>query len=497
MRTAPPKPHRLNPATLAACALMAAAASFAVAQDKPAPAAAPTAATAGKPAPAAKVDGAAAKAAAATLATPVTGKAAKAAPAAKATPSVPLDSIAVVVNDDVITRNELDAQVAMVETRMRAQKMPVPPAADLQRQVLERMIVNRAQLQLAREQGLRVDDPMLDRALARLAEQNKMSLQQFRDQLEREGTPLSKFREEIREEIVMQRLREREVDSKIQISDAEVDSFIAAEANAGKDMEEVNLAQILVRTPENASPEQIAARRERAEEVLRQVKSGGDFAKIAATYSDAAEALKGGELGWRGLDRVPQLFGEAIAGLKPGMVSGIVRSANGFHILKLVGKRNQGGEKAAAPVQQSRVRHILIKVNQLTTAAEARRKLSEIKERLDNKAATFEELAKSFSNDGSASKGGDLGWLYPGDTVPEFEQAVSALKPGEVGGPVETPFGFHLIEVLERKTEDVSKDRQRAAARNALRERKLEEAVEDWLRQVRDRAYVEMRLEQK
>ena len=420
-------------------------------------------------------------------------------PAQASRPRVQLaDAIIAVVNNEVITLQELVDRSRMVERRMRNQGIALPPPAELQRQLLERMIVDRAQLQLAKEVGIRVDDLMLDRAISRIAEQNKMSLQEFRDRLEREGTPFNRFREEIREEIIMQRLREREVDNKIQISESEVDNYLAVDKSATQNQQEYNLAQILVRIPENATAEQIAERRKRAEEILQQVRSGGDFAKIAATYSDASDALTGGDLGWRNQDRLPQLFIDTVAGMNQGDVSPVVKSANGFHILKLVGKRAASAADnpgSAASVQQTRARHILIKTNQVVTPADARRKLVEIKQRLDNKAAKFEDLAKLFSNDLSASKGGDLGWIYPGDTVPEFERAMDALKPGEVSEPIESPFGFHLIQVLERKKDDVSKERQRLIARQAIRERKLDEATNEWLRQLRDRAYVEYRFD--
>ncbi|WP_334188181.1 peptidylprolyl isomerase [Noviherbaspirillum sp.] len=421
------------------------------------------------------------------------------APAQAAKPRVQLaDAIIAVVNNEVITYQELTDRARMVERRMKNQGIALPPPAELQRQLLERMIVDRAQLQLAKEVGIRVDDLMLDRAISRIAEQNKMSLQEFRDRLEREGTPFNRFREEIREEIILQRLREREVDNKIQISESEVDNYLAVDKSAAQNQQEYNLAQILVRIPENATAEQIAERRKRADEILQQVKSGGDFAKIAATYSDSSDALTGGDLGWRNQDRLPQLFVDTVAGLNQGDVSPVVKSANGFHILKLVGKRTASAAdnpNAAASVQQTRARHILIKTNQVVTPADARRKLVEIKQRLDNKAAKFEDLAKLFSNDLSASKGGDLGWIYPGDTVPEFERAMDALKPGEISEPIESPFGFHLIQVLERKKDDVSKERQRLIARQAIRERKLDEATNEWLRQLRDRAYVEYRFD--
>jgi len=409
-----------------------------------------------------------------------------------------IDAIAVVVNTDVITLKEIEERLRLVEQRLKRQNIQLPPREVLQKQLLERMIVNRAQMQLARETGIRIDDLLLDRAISRIAEQNKLNVQAFRDQLEGDGLSFARFREEVREEITLQRLREREVDNKIQITDAEIDNFLAAAAgNADGGQNEINIAQILVRVPEKAAPEQIAERRKRADEALAQLNSGAEFAKVAASFSDAGDALSGGELGWRSASRLPQLFLDATEKIKEGEIAPLVRSANGFHILKVIGRRNANMIKAGAGtvVQQTLARHILIKVNQIVPASEARRKLVVLKERLDNKAAKFEELARLYSNDGSASKGGDLGWIYPGDTVPEFERAMNALKPGEVSGPVESPFGYHLIEVIERKSEEISRERQRLIARQALREQKLEESYEDWLRQLRDRAYVEYRLD--
>jgi peptidyl-prolyl cis-trans isomerase SurA len=409
-----------------------------------------------------------------------------------------IDAIAVVVNTDVITLKELEERLRLVEQRLKRQNIQLPARDILQKQLLERMIVNRAQMQLARETGIRIDDLLLDRAIARIAEQNQLTVQAFRDQLEGDGLSFARFREEVREEITLQRLREREVDNKIQITESEVDNFLAAAAgNAEGAQSEINIAQILIRVPENASPEQIADRRKRAEQALAQLSAGTDFSKVAASFSDAGDALNGGELGWRSASRLPQLFIDATEKLKDGEMAPLVRSANGFHILKVVGRRSASAVKTGpgAVVQQTQARHILIKVNQIVSATDARRKLVELRERLENKAATFEELARLYSNDGSASKGGDLGWVYPGDTVPEFERAMNALQPGEVSQPVESPFGYHLIEVIERKSEEVSRERQRLIARQALREQKLEESYEDWLRQLRDRAYVEYRLD--
>ncbi|MFA9217110.1 MAG: peptidylprolyl isomerase [Sphingomonadaceae bacterium] len=446
-----------------------------------------------KPAPAPAAAPVAAAAPAAAAAAPVAAANSKGFVPPGSSTNVAVDSIAVVVNDDVITRKELANRIKTVTQRMKAQNVAMPDPADLQRQILERMIVERAQLQMAKEMGVRVDDNQLDRAITRIAEQQKLNLQQLRNQMEKEGTPYAAFREEIREEIIMQRLREHEVDAKIQISDAEVDSYLAAEKAAAAEQFEVNISQIMVRIPENASADVIAKAKAKADEVMRQLRTGADFAKMAASYSDAADALQGGAVGWRNTDRLPPVFADALAKLKPGQVTPIIKSVGAFYILKVSDKRSVAEAQAAAAVQQTRARHILLKVTPTVSAYDAKRKLTELKERLDNKAAKFEELARLFSNDGSASKGGDLGWLYPGDTMPEFEAAMNGLKIGEVSEPVESSFGYHLIEVLERKSDDVSKERVRNAARQAIRERKLEEATEGWQREVRDRAYVEMR----
>ena len=405
------------------------------------------------------------------------------------------DRIVAVVNNEVITLRELGERVRLAGNQLRNQRV-APPADDVfERQVLERLIVDRAQLQYARENAIRVEDVQLDRAVARIAEENRMSMSQFRDVLEKDGIPLAKFREDVRNDIILSRLREREVEGRVTISEGEVDNFMAQSESALNDSSmEVNLAQILIRVPENATPEQLAERRKRADAARAQLRAGGDFGQVSAAVSDAPEALAGGVLGFRPQDRLPELFLDAIAGLKEGDVSEVVKSANGFHILRVVGRR--GGE-VRAPVTQTHVRHILIRTNELVSQDQARRRLTDLRERLENKAADFADLARLHSNDGSASKGGDLGWVYPGDTVPEFEKTMNELKPGELSAPVQTQFGWHLIQVLERRNEDVSKERQRQAARQALRERKADEAYQEWLRQLRDRAFVEIRLDER
>lgn len=399
------------------------------------------------------------------------------------------DRIIAVVNDEVITQNELRSRAAVVEQQLKQQGTQLPPRDVFEKHILERMIVDRTQIQFAKETGLVIDDAQLDQTLLRIADGNRMGLAQFRASLEKDGVSWTKFREDVRSEIVIARLKEREVDSKIVVSEGEIDNFLENAGAMGS--EEFNLAHILLRVPEQARPEQLTRLQARAEEIIAQLRRGADFAQMAASYSDAPDGLSGGMMGWRSLDRLPTLFAEAVPKLKPGEVTEALRSPAGFHILKLLDRR--GGAIKAQPVEQTRARHILIKTSELVSEAEARRRLVSLKERLSH-GADFAELARLHSNDLSSSRGGDLGWLNPGDTVPEFEQAMNRLKPGEVGEPVKSPFGWHLIQVVERRM-DVSQERVRQSARMALRERKADEAYQDWLRQMRDRAYVEYRLE--
>ncbi len=411
--------------------------------------------------------------------------------------AIEVDRIVAVVNSDVITRTELRQRVEQVTRQLSRQGTPLPPAEVLERQVLERQIVERLQLQLAGETSLRVDDVTLDRALGRIADNNRMSMSDFRKALEKDGISWDRFRDEVRNEMLLGRVREREVDSRIVISDAEVTNYLSNPENLAVGQEELNLAHILFRAPEGASPEQLARLRAKAEDVAARVARGEPFDKLAASYSDAPDALSGGNLGWRSAERLPGLFAEAVSGLKPGDTTPVLRSAAGFHLVKVVGRKGGGQAVAPAQVQQTHARHILIKTSEVVSDADARRRLVDLRERVVQGGASFADLARQHSADISAAKGGDLGWIYPGDTVPEFEQAMDALKPGEVSQPVQSPFGWHLIVVDERRVQDVSDDRKRAAARNALRERKSDEAFQDWLRQLRDRAYVEYRLEER
>jgi peptidyl-prolyl cis-trans isomerase SurA len=408
-----------------------------------------------------------------------------------------LDRIVAVVNDEVVTASELDLRLRVAEQQLQRQKIALPPRDVLRRQVLERIIIDRAQVQTARETGVRVDDATVNAAIARIAEQNRMDLPTFRARLEADGVSFVRFREDVRDDIVMNRLRDREVDARIQITEAEVENFLAEQAGVAAGSVEYNIAQILLRVPDNASTERIEQVRKQADDLVAQLKGGADFARLAASFSASPEALKGGELGWRSVERLPTLFVDAVKGLKQGDIAPVVRSPGGFHVLKLVGSRNAVESRlTVGPLQQTRVRHILLRVSDLTPEPEIRRRLLELRGRAVTGGQDFGSLARLHSLDPSATRGGELGWLYPGDTVPEFERAMDALKPGEISEPVQSPFGWHLIQVLERRIDESPIERNRLAARQALRERKSDEAFQEWLRQLRDRTYVELRLEE-
>jgi len=420
-------------------------------------------------------------------------------PAARTTPAtaprasdrtVLLDRVVAVVNDEAVTQFEIDEQKKGILAQMKSQNV-TPPAPDvLDKQLLDRLITERAVVQFAKENGVKVDDTQVERAILRIAQDNKMSMEEFRRALAKEGVAYDKYREDIRKEMVIQRLRDREVDSRVTVSDSEVEAFLASQNTqmGGSDVE-YRLSHILVIVPEKASPDQIDAKRRRAEEALKQVRDGTDFAQVAAGFSDAPDALQGGSLGWRPAARLPTVFAEPVKAMKPGDVSPVLRSATGFHIVKLQETRNKN---APTVVEQTRARHILIKVNEIVSESEAKARIDRIHDRLDT-GAKFDDQAKLNSEDATSAKGGDLGWISPGDTVPDFEAAMGKLKIGEYSPPVRTQFGWHIIQVNERRSQDITLERKRDQARMAIRQRKSDEAFQDWLRQMRDRAYVEIK----
>jgi len=415
--------------------------------------------------------------------------------AAQAQKVVLVDRIVAIVNKEVITLSELNEAVAGAERQLLRQGTQAPSREVLLRQMLERMVMDKAQLQLARDTGIRVDELQLDRAVQRIAENNNMTLAEFRRTLERDRVPFELWREELREQILRTRLREREVDDRIQVSDTEVSLFLEEQKLRPGDRVEYNVSHILVRIPEQASPERIDAARGKAEKIIAEATQGVDFARLAAANSDAFDALQGGALGWRTHDRLPEAFAGALTRMKPGDISGIVSSAAGLHVLRLNERR--GAAAGGAPVAQTRLRHILIRVSEAISEADVRRRLADLRDRIVGGSADFAEMARAHSDDATAARGGELDWVYPGDTVPEFERAYQGLKIGEISAPVRSPFGYHLIQVLERRSGDLSPERQRLQARQALRERKSDEAYQEWLRQLRDQSYVELKLEEK
>ncbi len=403
-----------------------------------------------------------------------------------------LDRIVAVVEDGVILESELDHKVQNIKRGLEQNNTALPPESILVRQVLERMIVEKIQVQLADKAGIRVDDETLRMAVKQIAERNKISVDELRGSLEAEGVSYADFLNQIRSEITIGRLRANQVNSQVKVSDREIDHYLESEQKSGvKADSEFLLGHILVATPQAASAADIQKAKDKAEAIFGELKKGADFKQIALQSSDDPEALKGGDLGWRKLAQIPTLFADLVPTMREGDLQGPIRSPNGFHIIKLLGVK--GGEQRT--VTKTHVRHILIKPNETLSDADAENKLRGLKERIAN-GEDFAELARAHSDDkGSAIKGGDLGDVEPGALVPPFEEAMNKLGPNEISAPVQTQFGWHLIQVLERRESSDSDEAQRAQARDAIFKRKVEEETELWLRQIRDEAYVEIRLD--
>ena len=400
-----------------------------------------------------------------------------------------LDQIVAVVNDEVITQVDLDERTDTLMQQLSRQGGQAPERSVLRRQVLERMITDRVLVQFGRENGVRVDDTTLDRAIARIAEENKLSLARFRENLQGDGVQWSRFREEIRNEILVARLREREIESRLNVSDAEVDNQLREEAARGNSEDELLISHVLVAVPEQADPEQIARREARAREVLAKLQAGEKFSSVAASYSDAPDALQGGSLGWRTLSRIPTVFSATAPAMKKGDISPVIRSGSGFHIFSVVDRR---GPEGGQVVRQYHLRELLVRIDANTSEPEARIKARALKARLDG-GEDFFQIAKLNSEDENRIKGGDIGWVGAGETFPEFERVMKTLEPGKVSDIVQTPMGLHLVQLVESRDNDVAEERRRNAARQGVRARKVDEAFDDWVRQQRDGAYVEYR----
>lgn len=406
---------------------------------------------------------------------------------------VKMDRIVAVVDQTVITEQELESRITSLSAQLRKQGTELPEESILRKQILERLISDALQLQYAAQTGIKVDDTQLDKTIERIAEQNKMTIRQFHDALNQDGISIRKFRADIRNEIIIARLREREVESRVNVSESEIDNYLTTQASSSQNQDEYEISHILIRVPEEAAPEDVQKAKTKVDEALAALEAGTSFAKVSASFSDAPNALEGGNIGWKSGSQVPTLFLDALKTMQKGDVSAALRSPNGFHILKVNDRR---GGSSPLIIEQTHARHILIKLSEIMSEKDAKQKMDGIKERLDN-GEKFEVLARQFSEDGTASSGGDLGWVNPGDTVPQFEKAMNTLKQDEISEPVLSPFGWHVIQVLERRKQDMSKEAARLKARQEIRTRKADEAYQDWVRELRDRAFVELRLEDK
>ena len=403
------------------------------------------------------------------------------------------DFIVAVVNAEPITNLQVSAEVERVRRQLAAQRQPVPDARELARRVLDQLISERTQLQLAREQGLKIDEPSIDQAEQSVASQNQLTVAQLRQQLEREGMDRERFREQLRDQLLLTRLREREVEARVRVSDAEVDQYLAEQQERSADPATLilNMAHILVAVPEGANEQQQAELQAKAQRALQRARAGEDFAALAREFSDAADRANGGQLGLRTADRYPPLFLEATRTLAPGDVTGPVRSGAGFHVIQLIERRQPG--LPPTTVTQSRARHILLVPSTQLDEAQARDKLNDFRRRIVAGETDFATLARQHSQDASAAQGGDLGWANPGMFVPEFERVMNQLAPGQIGQPLISRFGVHLIQLMERRNASLSAREQRELVRNMLRDKKYDEVYNNWARDVRARAYVELR----
>ena len=398
------------------------------------------------------------------------------------------DYIVAVVNQELVTNSEVQQRLQRAEQDAARNNTRLPDRDTLQRELLDQLIDERAQLGSARDSGIRVDEAEIDRAVTNVAAQNQITVAQLRERLRTEGMDYARFRLTLRDQIMLERVREREVQARIRINDADIESWLAEQREKNGAATEYNVAQILLAVPENAAPALVAQRRQQGVLLLQRLRAGEDFATLVREASDGSKE-RGGELGLRRADKLPDLFVEAISPLRAGEVAPqVLRSGAGFHVLKLVERR-----EASLTVSQQRARHILLRPGPKLTQEAAVRRLAGFKRQIEAGTAKFEDLARQHSEDGSAANGGDLGWASPGQFVPEFEQAMTALRPGSIADPVVSRFGVHLIQLLERREQRLEAREQREMARTALREQKYEDAYTDWAREVRARAYVELR----
>ena len=402
------------------------------------------------------------------------------------------DYVVAIVNSEPITNSEVQAAVQRVTEQIKAQRQPLPNNEELRQGVLERLISDRAQLQVAAETGIRIDDAAVDFAEQNLARQNQMEVDAFRQRMGKEGIPVASLRAQLRDQLTLTRLREREVDARVRITDQDVEKALAEQQAANSDpfAQEINLAQLLVAVPEKADDKLVSQLQAQAQALLVRIRSGEDFASLVKQYSDA-DRSRGGEFGLRRADRYPPTFVQATQTVAAGAVSDLVRSGAGFHILKVLERREPS--VLAKSVVQSHVNHILLRTGPELSQAAAQAKLAEIRQRITSGKTDFASAAREYSQDGSASQGGDLGWASPGMFVPEFEEVMNRLNDGQISNPMVSRFGVHLVQLVERRRVEMSPREVRELIRNQLREAKLDDAYATWARDVRERAYVELR----
>ncbi len=400
-----------------------------------------------------------------------------------------LDRIAAIVDDDVIMASDVAQRMADIQAQLAARKVNIPPDDVLRKQVLERLILESIQMQLGNRMGVRIDDDALNNAIAGIARQNGMSLREFADKLGTEGSDYALFRDQVRRDMVINRVRQRRVSDRVRITDSDVTDFLKSADARAMFYDSFRISHILVAVPQSASVEVVKAAEEKAQKLLAEAKAGADFADLAVRNSDAANALEGGDLGWRNGAQLPSLFAGIITPMKAGDIAGPLRSGSGFHIVKLVDRKGD----ADRVVQQSKVQHVLIKTSAIRTANEAKELAQQLLDRVKN-GADFAEVAKKNSDDpGSALTGGDLGWVSPGQMVEEFERQMNATEPGQLSAVFETQYGWHFLQVLERRDQDTSEEFRKLQARNAVWKRKFDSELENWLREIRNEAYVDIK----
>lgn len=400
-----------------------------------------------------------------------------------------IDRIVAVVEDDVILEGELEREVSTIRARMAESKAQLPPETVLRKQVLEKMIVDKLQRQLAERAGVTVSDEMLNSSAADIAQRNNMNIEQFQAELESSGISYKSFLDNMRNEIVINQLRAKEIGGRIKVSDSEVEHYLETQQSGGEDAMQYHLGHILIAVKESASASEIQKAQTKADNLVKKLRAGQDFSQTAISDSDDANALKGGDLGWRGINDIPSQLVEGVKKMRQGEVSDPIRSSGGFHIIKMLGLKNDVDNHV---VSSTKVRHILIKTNELVDDAEAKKRLLALKARIAD-GDDFAALARAHSDDrGSALKGGELGWVEPGSLVKPFEDAMAKLPINEISEPVQSQFGWHLIQVLDRKDKDNASEHKKNLVRESIRKRKIEEETELWLRRLRDEAFVEI-----